>query len=185
MTTKLIWTVVALMALACVAAADPPGEVPQAAPTDSPKDRSEAFELSIAGATTSLLVTGAGVMGHDHDLALAGLASLLVTPSLGELYANQPFTIGMGVRAASAGAFLVGIGAAVNCDGNSQASGCYLGALWIAGAIGYGAGTVLDIALAGRAVDRYNARRLHARVAPAVIPTAAGPIVGMGIGGRF
>ncbi|HTR55933.1 MAG TPA: hypothetical protein VMJ10_34895 [Kofleriaceae bacterium] len=180
MMMKTFTAVLIVSALARVAAADdgPPGLQP-----DPQKDRTTAFELSIGGTAASLAVVGLGASSQSGGVELAGLASLLVTPSLGEWYAGQPFTLGMGVRAASTAAFIVGISTAIRCDGE-QSSGCGLGALWVAGAIGYGAGILIDVAGAGHAVDRFNAAH-RLQFAPTVMATPSGSVMGMGVGGRF
>ena len=182
MMMKTFAAVLVVTALARVAAADdgPPG-MQEADPVPL-KDRTTAFELSIGGTAASVGVVLAGAAAHDGTIMAVGVASSLLTPSLGEWYAGQTLTLGMGVRAASAAAFLVGISTAISCDGEQQ-SYCGLGALWVAGAIGYGAGVLIDVASAGHAVDKYNEHRL--RIAPAVIATPSGPVVGMGVGGRF
>ena len=152
-----------------------------------PRDRDAALTLSAGGTVASIGLMLAGQSTGTGAVTTAGLLSLLITPSAGEIYAGNLFTAGMGIRLGSLGAGLVGLIELVDCP-LFEAGGCSGGggaALLALGALGYATGIVYDIATAGRAVDDYN-QRLHLRVTPTVIPTASSaPAVGLGIGGSF
>jgi hypothetical protein len=192
MTTKLVALTVALTAAATsVAHAQAPGETSPDAPASSdvgPKDPNTALMLSLGGTAASAALVIAGAQGKDGGgLIMAGLATSLVTPSLGEWYAGKPLTAGMGIRAASAVVTVVGLSASLQCldaagECHTDASAGYLLA---GGLIGYAAGTVYDIATAPSAAREYN--RNHAiRLQPAMLRAPSGSTtMGIGIGGSF
>jgi hypothetical protein len=154
-----------------------------------PKDPSTAVVLSAGGTAASATLFLLGVKTENGALAAAGLISSLVTPSAGEIYAGRLGTPGLVLRLVSAGVAVAGVQEMFKCFLASSSSCQYdaelAGTLIVAGGIGYASGILYDIATAGRAADDYN-RRMHVRVTPTVIPTAAsGPAVGLGIGGSF
>jgi hypothetical protein len=153
-----------------------------------PKDRGTAVALSAGGTMASATLLVVGVETKNGALAAAGLISSLVTPSAGEIYAGRVVTPGLVLRLVSAGAAVAGLEEAFKCflaSSPCQHDPGLAAGLIVAGGIGYASGILYDIATAGRAVDDYN-QRMHVRVTPTVIPTAAsGPAVGLGIGGSF
>jgi hypothetical protein len=159
----------------------------------APKSEDTALNLSLAGTGVSVALTAAGFASNNGGLAMAGLASSLVTPSLGEWYAGKPLTLGMGVRAASAVTFLYGVGEAFKCfDYEGSDTSCHndnnlAGALLLGGALGYAGGTIYDIATAKSAAREYNAKHgLSMTLAPTALRTPSGQsTMGVGIGGSF
>jgi hypothetical protein len=155
---------------------------------DAPKDADTALYLSLGGTAASAALTIAGLSSDNGGLALAGIATSLVTPSLGEWYAGKPLTAGMGIRAASAVATIVGFGEALSCldeqDCRAPASAEYL---MFGGLAGYAVGTIYDIVTAKSAAREYNAQHgWHVTVAPTALRTASGTsTMGVGIGGSF
>ena len=116
----------------------------------------------------------------DTPVLYAGLGLAAVTPSLGEFYAGEWFTPGMGIRIASAGLAVYAIQneqQLVRCDTASSASqpmckqlkGAGIAMIGVA-AIGIVGGMWSDALDAGDAVDRWRSR--HGIVAaPTVGPT--------------
>lgn len=118
-----------------------------------------------------------------------GLAMATVTPSLGEFYAGEWFTPGMGIRLASAGLAVYAIQneqQEVRCDTASSASqpmckqlkGAGIALIGVA-TIGFVGGMWYDALDAGDAVDRWRARNNIA-----LTPTV-GPVTGLSIAGTF
>jgi len=153
-----------------------------------PKSPATAVALSAGGTALSLGLLAVGVGAHNETLIGAGLLSSVIAPSAGQIYAGKPVTAGMGIRAASAVVGIIGIEEAFkcffpssSCENNSELAVT----LMIAGATGYGAGVVYDLATAGTAAEEYN-RKFNLRVAPTVLRTASsGSTVGLGFGGSF
>jgi hypothetical protein len=185
MMTKLV-ALTAVLTIASVAHAQTPGEITRS--DAGPKNPDSALMLSLGGTAASAVMVIAGAQGGDNGgLLMAGLASSLVTPSLGEWYAGKPLTAGMGIRGASALVTFAGLAESLKCldaDGSchSDASAGYLLA---GGLIGYATGTIYDIATAPSAAREYN--RKHAvTVEPSLLRTPSGTTsVGVGIGGTF
>jgi hypothetical protein len=118
-----------------------------------------------------------------------GLAMATVTPSLGEFYAGEWFTPGMGIRLASAGLAVYAIQneqEEVRCDTASssaqpmckQLKGAGIALIGVA-AIGFVGGMWYDALDAGDAVDRWQ-RRNNITVSP-----TAGAMTGLSIAGTF
>ena len=112
MMTKLVALTIALTA--ATAHAQAPGDTPADAPAIKDSEhRADAVarrHRRVGGADL------AGLQGSDNGgLLMAGLASSLVTPSLGEWYAGKPLTAGMGIRAASAVATVWGLAESLKC----------------------------------------------------------------------
>ena len=174
----------AWMCAARLAAADDTASEP-------PKSRGAAFALSAGGTALSLGIMAGGLATGDGTTFVVGALSSLITPSAGEWYAGQGFTLGLGTRLVSAGVFVAGVAEGFKCFSlYADNSSCHndpqlAGALLIVGAVGYGAGVVYDIATAGAAADRYN-QRFHLHVAPVVSRSVgAGTALGVGIQGTF
>jgi hypothetical protein len=180
---KLVMSVLAIAVTTSIARAD------DGAPT--PKSETTATELSLGGTAASAVLVIAGARTNSSGLLLTGLASSLVTPSLGQWYSGQPLTLGMGIRAASAVATIAGLSEALSCSNefSDTPHDCGAGAAFLVagGLLGYAAGTVYDIETAGRAAREYNdALGLSVRVMPAVMRTPSGTsTMGVGIGGSF
>jgi len=155
---------------------------------EGPKDPSTALALSLGGTVASgaLVAIGAGM--NNSSVAGFGVLSSLVTPSLGEWYAGKPVTLGMGLRAASAIAFVAGASEAFKCFDESDTS-CHnnnteAGLLLLGGIAGYATGTIYDIATAKDAAREYNVH--HLQLAPTYMRTPSGnATMGVGIAGTF
>jgi len=166
-----------------------------AAPAHADKSRATAVELSATGAALSTaFVFGAFFTGRDNSevnepLLYTGLASSVITPSLGEIYAGQYLTWGMGIRGGAG--VLAGIALSlhqetVTCELATsstqtckQLSGTAVAVLGLA-AIAYVGGVALDVMDAGPAADRYNA--IHGKTyafVPTVLPTPTGAVPGV------
>ncbi|HEX7700923.1 MAG TPA: hypothetical protein VF403_09380 [Kofleriaceae bacterium] len=143
--------------------------------------------MSIGGTAVSLGVMIAGMTGQTNDReTMVGLASSLVTPSLGEWYAGKYLTVGMGLRAAGALAMIGGIAYSYCNDSGSQCSETLGHGLLAVGLIAYGGGIIYDIVMAPSAVDAYNtSHRVRATIGPAVLTPPSGPVMGVGLGGSF
>lgn len=201
MMTKLAALTVALsLAATSVAHAQAPGQTRPLDPDaidsigatgatgdEGPKNPGTALLLSLGGTAASAALVIAGGENDSAGMITAGLVTSLVTPSLGEWYAGKPLTAGMGIRAASAAATMVGFAQALSCidaEGSCQSADS-AGVLIAGGLIGYATGTIYDIATAPRVARAYN--RHHAvTLQPAMVRTPGGmTTVGVGIGGTF
>lgn len=166
-----------------------PLAAPLRASTESPKSGDTALELSLGGTVASAALVIAGDKLGSGPMVGAGLLSSLVTPSLGEWYLGKAFTTGMGIRAASAVATVVGTAEVLQCidsetDCHTSAAAPYL---LFGGLIGYATGTIYDIADAPREARRYNERHgFSLTLAPTPLRTPSGQAtMGVGIGGTF
>jgi hypothetical protein len=156
------------------------------APAFAEKDRQTAQILSGAGAglSTALVLASFAAPGDDianRPLLYTGIATSLVTPSLGEWYAGQYLTWGMGIRAAAAGLGVYAVATqneTITCDIASptkckRLTGDGIALLGIA-AIAYIGGAWWDIADAPDAVDNWNSA--HGILVPTVLPTPSGGV---------
>ncbi len=150
------------------------------------KSRETAQILSGAGAGVSTAIVLSSFLVTDKanetnmPLLYIGLGTALVTPSLGELYAGQYLTWGMGVRALAGAAAIYAVTEkteTVTCTNQPTATqkcqnmtGTGLAILGVA-AIAYIGGAWYDIADAPDAVDRKTGR-IH--IAPIVVPAGDG-----------
>jgi hypothetical protein len=107
-------------------------------------------------------------------LAVSGLTAVMLTPSLGHWYAGRYVTFGMGLRLAGAG-FIVLLAATAGDDFPPQKE-------FAPGLVLMGAGTLLDIAMAGSAARDYNTRF---RLAPTVLNDGRGPLPGLAAAASF
>ena len=163
-----------------------------AGPARADKSRQTATTLSVAGtAVSSALVIAAFAVSADTadvnaPLLYTGIGTAIVTPSLGEIYAGQYLTWGMGIRAA-AGALAVGAIAfgqetvtCPNAASSSQTCQQLTGnavALLGAAAIAYIGGAAYDVMDASDAVDRYNLRHgFGYALAPTIVPSPRGAV---------
>ena len=176
-----------LSTLALAASLCTTATVAHADTTDDEGPRSPAVAAGLS-LTTTALAWGAVAWGVSTDhtgVSQAGLVGTLIAPSLGHVYAGDPLTIGLGLRAAGAIAVISGIGTAVaHCpvlaDEPCESSDTAL-LLLTAGAIAYGTGTLMDVAGAGEAARAYN-RRVRDL---AITPTAQKDGAGLVVAGRF
>ena len=154
---------------------------------EGPKDPSTALALSLGGTLASGALVAIGAAANNGDIAAAGVLSSLVTPSLGEWYAGKPVTLGLGLRAASAIAFVAGADEAFKCflaDDTCHNNTTEAGILLFGGLAGYATGTIYDIATAKSSAREYNVH--HLQLAPTYMRTPSGnATMGVGIAGTF
>jgi hypothetical protein len=184
-------TAVLGLATALVLAAGAAAASAQPAPDQlDAKDPGTATLLSIGGTVAPLALVaagaGAGAQGNGSSGALlaAGIGGLVIGPSLGEWYAHDYFSPGLGLRGAGAALIIAGLGCFNGIAGppcpprdNSGTAVAVIGAVVIAG------GTLCDLLTAGRSAREWNAA--HVRVVPTVIGSAGRQTVGVGLGGNF
>lgn len=163
------------------------------------KSRRTAQILSSGGASISGAVVLAGFVSApdgkriNEPVMYTGLGMLFVTPSLGQFYAEQYLTIGMGVRAIAAGFAVYTLETQTKlatCDSalSSDAPKCEIfkeAAYPLLGlaAIGFIGGVWYDALDADDAVDRFNQRH-NLSLTPG-IPTASGVAPGLSLAGTF
>jgi hypothetical protein len=155
---------------------------PARAHADDSKSPEAAFALSATGALISVGLLGYAAHiapGAEADrLALGAGASLIVTPSLGQVYAGNYLTVGLGARVGGAALMVLGYHAA-SCGETGDCSPQLGAASLIAGAGVFIAGVLWDVATAPRAARRWNERHLT------LTPTITGDRAGLAIGGAF
>ncbi len=158
------------------------------------KNPNTAIALSGIGAgVSSVLIVASFFTANDYNdinvpMLEIGLGTSLITPSLGEWYAHDWLTPGMGVRVGAAALAAVAVAeeektAPCNLDPTMNCKslkGTGLALLGIA-AIAYIGGTAWDISDAGDAVVRYNHRQITYSLAPIVVHGGAG----LAVGGTF
>ena len=176
-----------MMALACATA------------YAGPKKKQTAQILSGVGASVSGAVVITGFMTapdakrFNEPVMYTGLGLLAITPSLGEFYAGQYLTWGMGIRAVAASLAVYTLQTQTHlavCDTAHSSSDppCEVfkeGAYPLLGlaAIGFIGGVWYDVLDSGDAVERYN-RANGFSIAP-VVPTTSGLAPGMSLSGTF
>jgi hypothetical protein len=152
-----------------------------------------------AGVSTALVFTSF-LLTDPHNpynvpLFYSGVATSIVTPSLGEYYAEQYLTWGEALRAGAAGLAILGVNLTTptsclttaddnSCSRISTAGIAILGA----GLIIYIGGMFYDVLDAPDAVDRYNYNaRMHVMLAPGLMPSSTGapPGGGLWLSGTF
>ena len=191
MLTRLAAFTTVLVTTARVASADVPTvtglEAPAAPSIARPRHPGIALALSAGGLALSIGMTIVGAQTNNGELAVGGLVSTAVTPSLGEWYSGEYLTWGMGIRAASAAIAVAGVAASACIDDCAQSGSSSNGTVLVAlGLLGYAAGTIYDIGHASTAATAYNERHHHkVVVAPVAYPTTGGPAPGMMVGGSF
>jgi hypothetical protein len=173
----------ALLAFTTVAHAEPD-------PAPEPKSAEAATWWSI-GVTTGGVAALVG-MAASHDkgqqaalMSMGGL-SLLVGPSIGHIYAHDPWTAGLALRGAGftlavlAESFAqIGVSGTGRCISDCHSNGPSTGALATAGVIAL-VGTLLDLGTTPEAVHRYNATLV---VAPVQARDGVAP--GLAFAGQF
>lgn len=144
---------------------------------------------------SSALVLSAFVVTDKQNpvnmpLLYTGLGTSLITPSLGQMYAGEYITLGMGVRALAVGLAVFAVEhevRTVSCTGMAgmckDLTGNATVLLGIAG-IAYIGGTAYDVADAADSVDRYN-RRHGVFVSPVALAGPTGLAPGLGLSGRW
>lgn len=163
------------------------------------KKRKTATLLSAVGSSVSGAVVVAGFVSAPNaervndPVMYTGIGMLFVTPSLGEFYAGQYVTLGMGVRAIAAGLAVYTLQTQTHlatCDlaPSSQAPKCEefdeaaYPLLGIA-AIGFIGGVWYDVLDAGDAAERWNQK--HGITVTPAVPTTSGLAPGLSLSGSF
>jgi hypothetical protein len=129
----------------------------------------------------------------SKPLMYTGLATAMITPSLGEFYAGEYVTIGMAARVVGAGLATYGLThytETTTCSNATMsgtscktlASGAYpfLGLA----AIAFVGGMAYDVQDAADAVGRWN-KRHNFTAAPIIIGGVSGPVPGLSLAGQF
>jgi hypothetical protein len=179
--------VVVLVLAARVAAADP----------NDARSPDLGLELSAGGTAASAgLIVGGLVLADQapssrdagYSIALVGLASTLVTPSLGEWYGGRVFTTGLGLRLAAVAVTALGVSQLSicfdECSGTHNNSAA--GALIAIGLTSYAVGIGWDIATAPSTVRESNAQRHRLVLTPSIVTTpSGGAAYGLGVDGKF
>lgn len=141
---------------------------------------------------TSYLLADDSQLPVNTPLFVAGMVTSTVTPSLGQMYAGQYLTIGMGVRAASmglAGLAVYGMTETRRCNLTEECVGLTQEAVVVIGlaAIAYIGGTAYDIVATSDAVTRYNNKHsVILNIAAAPLRASDGSLApGIGLSGTF
>jgi hypothetical protein len=145
------------------------------------------------GVVVAGFVTASNGERINDPVMYTGIGLLFVTPSLGEMYAGQYLTWGMGIRLAASGLAVYTLETQTSlavCDTahSSQDPPCEVfkeAAYPLLGlaAIGFIGGVWYDVLDAGDAVERYN-KRHNLNVTPTV-PTSSGLAPGLTLSGTF
>lgn len=166
---------------------------------DGPKSETTAQLLGGGGAGVSGGLILAGFLAGDSSypfnkpLMYTGLASALITPSLGQIYAGEYFTVGMAARVLGVGLGTYGLmhyTQVTPCDAAHAVSDTCRhidsGAIPFLGlaAIAFVGGMAYDVADASSAVQRWNERHGFT-VAPMLVPASDGPAPGLSIVGQW
>jgi hypothetical protein len=154
---------------------------------DEPRSPTVATFLSLGGVVGSGLVmaVGAGMDGSASSvMVLAGAASLLVTPALGEIYSGRYLSAGTLTRVAGAGLAAAGVGCALSSINHGGCGEALFTGMVAVGAGVFVTGAVLDLALAGTAAEDFNRKHGFA-IAPGAIVTPSGSSPTLGLSGRF
>lgn len=162
--------------------------LPAVAHAESPTKDPETAQTASLGATAVPLALGAlaAWKGSEAGWVLMG-AGLMIGPSAGHWYAGTTISTGLGIRLAGtalAGALLLPAAECAIIGDESGQSSCGLkqGAFLV----GVGAvivGAVHDLATAGDAARRHNARTIQ--IAPTVVAGARSTTAGLGLSGAF
>ena len=157
------------------------------ADTDDGKSGTTATLLSVGGTAAAYIGIVELTRVTDHSsgpaesLAVStDIAMCLALPALGEFYANDWHPTGLVIRATGLGAIALGALSDRSCD-NDPCGGM---ALILLGGLTVVVGTVYDIATASGAAHDYN-RAHRMSVAPTILNPPSGPVLGVGMAGRF
>jgi len=168
---------------------------------DETKPKSEQTAQIAAGLGTGVsgglilagFLAGDSSYPFNRPLMYTGLATAMITPSLGQFYAHEYITIGMAARAVGIGLATYGLThytQATPCDpGHAATDTCRhldSGAIPFLGlaAIAFVGGMAYDVADASSAVQRWNEHHGF-MVAPTVLPGTNGPAPGLSFVGQF
>jgi hypothetical protein len=159
------------------------------------KDPDTALALSLGGTAASFAAIGGAAVCYPRAdshtvcdaLAVTGVAGLVLAPSLGHWYSGTIFPRGLWMRALGATSVLFGTGlliATAESDSSSTTWAVVGGGLFLAGGGLALTGIIDDLVEARSAATRYNdAHRVQ--VMPTVLNPPSGPVMGIGVSGRF
>lgn len=188
---KLVTMVCVVLACARVASAQPAkvSDPTAVIATEDALNPGTAFALSLGGTAVSWGLLIASLQIHDgggaRAMAITGGIGTLVAPSFGHWYAHSYLTRAQGVRLVSVLVAGIGFAAVASSvwddghDGDEFAGTLLLGA----GSLGYVTATLYDLATAGAAAERWNARSHRLAVVPMI--SRATDSYGLALGGRF
>jgi hypothetical protein len=182
-------SIVSLLALVAPASAEPGHVTPS--PVQLRKvDEDVAVGLALGGTVASWGVLVVGTQIDSDGLTWAGAVGTMFGPGLGHWYSGKVFSRGLGLRALGLGvataAFVMMADFTWNPEGEETSQGQEddddtANTLLLIGAGLYVAGTVDDIATAGSAARKYNARFENVTL----VPTANKHGGGFALVGRF
>lgn len=165
-----------------------------AAEPDDTKSPGVSLALSAGGTAVSFGVFAGSLMVADHlqghhpwyTVSVVGLASTIITPSLGEWYAGSYVTPAMGLRLGGALLAIAGASQAEICFDECKPHDNSLPVAVIGlGLTTYLAGVIWDIAAAPSTARKANARR-HPTITPTLMTAPSGASAyGLGLGGNF
>ena len=169
---------------ACLATPMPP-------PVESPRptgDRLNPWTAILASAIPTVAGIAFAIAAdtpHHYQLGYVAAPLILVGPTVGHIYAQQPWSAALGVRLAAVGSGLIGgLMVTFSCldtcgDGKGERDGLILLG---ASAFVYTVASIYEIATAGRAAERTNRERGYDVV---VAPMVMTHTVGAGLAVRF
>jgi len=171
-----------------------------AAPAHADGPKSEQTAQLAAGLGTGVsgglilagFLAGDSSYPYNKPLMYTGLASALITPSLGQFYAGEYITLGMAARVLGVGLGTYGLThytQVTPCDSGVATDTCRhldAGAIPFLGlaAIAFVGGMAYDVADASSAVQRWNEHHGF-MVAPTVVPATDGPAPGLSFVGQW
>ncbi|MBP6837611.1 MAG: hypothetical protein KA190_09925 [Kofleriaceae bacterium] len=156
-----------------------------------------ALALSLGGtaAAYAMVAWGTAAPGSaaGQTLGWVGAGSALIAPSLGQWYAGEGFTTGLGLRLGGASMGAVGAIGLMRCAERSGdvVPSCPGSMLLLVGASGLVlTGVIHDIATAPRAARRFNTRaaerrRASVQAVPALVSAGGARAPGLGLAGTF
>jgi hypothetical protein len=158
-----------------------------ASPARAEKNETVSFGLAAGGTAVSSGLAVGAILFHGEDdeynkpLLIAGLASAVVTPSLGHLYSEQWLTVGMGIRGLAGALALWGLSmtndAPCVVDPNENCPTTTGGGLTLVSlaAIAFIGGVAYDVRDSRGAAARYNKKHTSGfALAPTAMPHGAG-----------
>jgi hypothetical protein len=156
-------------------------------PVAGEKSEGTALALSLGGTAASLAMLAVGENQANDSLGVIGGIGIWVAPSFGHWYAGKPWTHGLTLRLAGAGAIVVGAVLLISCiDGEGDCEDGPLVVLLVGGAGAFVAGGVYDIATAGSSVRAHNQRlRVQAAGGWSIAPMVRPDRAGLTLSGRF
>lgn len=176
----LLTTAMMALALPGVARAQPPGEIhvlPPVAVAPAEKSPETALTLAVVGTGASWAALYYGARQDSGALAGAGLAGILIAPSLGHFYAGETGSglLHTGIRAGAGAAVFVGLGwlladtLSASISGEAPSSAHAAPLLVAGGALLSLGSTIYSLYDAPRAARRHNAKARRILIMPAPV----------------